>query len=347
MDPLADDVRLVPLVSVLMPTLNSERTLAMCLASIRRQTLGRDAIEILIADGGSKDRTRAIAREHGASILENERVLPEYGLNVAMRAARGRYGIMLGSDEVITSATSFATKVRVLEENPRVHNVVPGGFQTPQGYPLISEYLNRFGDPFSFFMHRIDASDMWRVLRRRYRVEREESDFVLFQLAPDDVLPICDDGHFFSLEYLRTIADPADLSIVPRLLNLMAREHRQIAVVKDDFMQHYSTSDYETAKRKIEWRIVGNVHHATSGAAGYASREHLQPAAFRLKKYLFLPYALSVVAPAFDAARMMVRYRNPAMLYHLPLTVGAGASIVRHIALKAFGVKVPQGIYGK
>lgn len=336
-----------PLVSVLMPTLNSERTIEMCLASIRRQTLGRDEVEILIADGGSKDRTRAIAAEHGAIVLENERVLPEYGLNVALTAARGRYAIMLGSDEVLTNERSFAMKVRVLEENPHVHNVVPGGFETPEGYPAISDYVNRFGDPFSFFMHRIDASDMWHMLQERYRVARAEPDYLVVQLGPRDVLPICDDGHFFSLEYLRTIADPADLSIIPRLLNLMAREHRQLAVVKDDFMRHYSTSDYRTAKRKIEWRIVGNVHHVASGSVGYASREDLQPAAFSMKKYFFIPYSLSVIGPVIDAARMTVRYRNAAMLYHVPLTTFAGLSILKHTALKALGVKVGHGVYGK
>jgi hypothetical protein len=68
---------------------------------------------------------------------------------------------------------------------------------------------------------------------------------------------------------------------------------------------------------------------------------------FRLKKYFFIPYALSVVGPAVDAARMTVRYRNPAMMYHVPLTVGAGVSILKHTALKALGVKVGHGVYGK
>jgi glycosyltransferase involved in cell wall biosynthesis len=336
-----------PLVSVLMPTLNSERTLEMCLSSIRRQTLGRDEVEILIADGGSKDRTRAIAAEHGAIVLENERVLPEYGLSVAMKAARGAYGLMLGSDEVMLNPTSLATKVRLMEENPKVHNVIPGGANAPEGYPPISDYMNRFGDPFSFFMHRIDATDMWNVLRRRYAVAREEPDYVVFQLDADDVLPICDDGHFFRLDYLRQTADLGDLTIIPRLLNLMAKEHRQIAVVKNDFMVHHSTADYKTAKAKIEWRIVGNVHHTSSGSVGYASREDLQPRAFRWKKYLFIPYALSVAAPAMDAALLTWRYRSPAMLYHLPLAVGAGLSIVKHTAMKALGVRVTHGVYGK
>jgi hypothetical protein len=79
---------------------------------------------------------------------------------------------------------------------------------------------------------------------------------------------------------------------------------------------------------------------------GFASRESLQPRAFRWKKYLFLPYALSVAAPAVDAAMLTMRYRNPAMLYHLPLTVRTGVSIVKHGVLKALGVKVAHQKYG-
>jgi glycosyltransferase involved in cell wall biosynthesis len=336
-----------PLVSILMPTLNSERTIEMCLSAIRRQTIDRDLVEILIADGGSKDRTRDIARAHGAIILENPRVLPEYGLNVAMTAARGHYGLMLGSDEVLANEASLATKVKLLSENPLVHNVIFGGFLVPDGYPPISHYVNRFGDPFSFFMHRLDAADIWNELYERFELVREEPDYRIFHLRDDDVMPICDDGHFFRLDYLRTIADPSDLSLIPRLINVMAKEHRQIAVVKNDFMTHYSTADYKTAKAKIEWRIVGNVHHVDSGSVGYASREDLQPSAFRWKKYLFVPYALSVAGPAIDAARLTARYGNAAMLYHLPLAVGAGLSIVKHRALKALGVKVEHRVYGK
>lgn len=335
-----------PLVSVLMPTLNSERTLEMSLASIRRQTIGRDAVEILIADGGSTDQTRAIAREHGAIILENERVLPEYGVMVAMAAARGRYALIMGSDEVILNESSFAIKARLLEENPHVHNVISGGIRNPKGFPPIGHYMNRCGDPFSYFMHRIDMGDHWNALRRRYRIVREESDYAIVEIGKYQSFPICD-GHFFRLEYLRTIADVTDHTIIADLFQNMAREHRQVAVVKNDFIDHYSTARYKTAKAKIEWRVVGNLHHADEGLAGYVNREELQPSTWRWKKYLFIPYALSVAGPAVDAAVLAVRCRTPAMLYHLPLTVGTGLSIVKHGALKVLGIKPALKVYGK
>lgn len=319
----------------------------MCLAAIREQTLGHDAVEILMADGGSKDKTREIAKKYGAIILENTRVLPEFGLSVALAAARGRFGLFVGSDEVMTNKAALETKVRLMAENPKVHNVTHAGVRNPDGYPLLGDYLNRFGDPFSFFMHRIDAGDHFNALRGRYNVVREEPDYVVMKFGKNDVLPLVDGGHFFRLEYLRTIADVTDHTIIARLFIMMASEHRLLGVVKNDLIRHYSGCAYKTVKAKVEWRIVNNIHHVESGAAGFVGREQLQPRSFRMKKYLFIPYALSIAGPALDAAVLTVKHKNPAMLYHVPLTVGAGLSILKHTALKALGVKVGQKVYGK
>lgn len=58
-----------PLISIVMPAYNAERTIELALRSIRMQTIA-DQIEILVIDGGSTDATREIARQYGAVILE-------------------------------------------------------------------------------------------------------------------------------------------------------------------------------------------------------------------------------------------------------------------------------------
>lgn len=52
-------------VFVQIPCLNEERTLPDVLASIPRRIEGVDAVEILVVDDGSTDRTVEVAREHG------------------------------------------------------------------------------------------------------------------------------------------------------------------------------------------------------------------------------------------------------------------------------------------
>lgn len=68
------------LVSIVIPTRNSESTLGACLESIRCQTY--PSIEIVVVDSGSTDNSRRIASEHNAKIVSK---------NCRMAAARN-YG---------------------------------------------------------------------------------------------------------------------------------------------------------------------------------------------------------------------------------------------------------------
>src|SRR5215469_16468574 len=54
------------MISIIIPTLNEEQALPLLLDAIRRQ--GADH-EVIVADGGSEDRTVAIALDHGARTL--------------------------------------------------------------------------------------------------------------------------------------------------------------------------------------------------------------------------------------------------------------------------------------
>ena len=63
-----------PLVSVIIPTYNSEKTLAKCLKSIKNQSYRN--IEVIVVDRFSKDRTVEIAKSYKAKVyqLDYERV---------------------------------------------------------------------------------------------------------------------------------------------------------------------------------------------------------------------------------------------------------------------------------
>ena len=56
-----------PTISILIPTLNSAKTLRACLESIAMQDYPKDNIEIIIADGGSTDGTLEIISEFSSA----------------------------------------------------------------------------------------------------------------------------------------------------------------------------------------------------------------------------------------------------------------------------------------
>ena len=87
-------------VTVVMPCLNEAETLAICIDKARRSLDENGVVgEVLVADNGSTDGSQAIAREHGARVVD----VPEKGYGAALmggiRAANGTYVIMADADD--------------------------------------------------------------------------------------------------------------------------------------------------------------------------------------------------------------------------------------------------------
>lgn len=85
--------------SFIIPTLNEEENIQNCLKSLSEQTW--PDFEVIIADGGSLDRTVEIAREYGFKVLPVEKTRPHdvsTAKNLGAKYAQGDYLFFLDAD---------------------------------------------------------------------------------------------------------------------------------------------------------------------------------------------------------------------------------------------------------
>lgn len=85
-----------PYVSVVIPVYNEEQYIEACLASVLDQDYPADRYEVIVADGGSSDRTRDIvmsvaARNANVRLIDNPGRTQAAGLNHAILASRGEF----------------------------------------------------------------------------------------------------------------------------------------------------------------------------------------------------------------------------------------------------------------
>jgi len=87
-----------PLVSIVIPTYDSEKTLAECLESIKNQTY--ECIEVIIVDKFSKDKTVEIAKSYGVKVISAYANNPE-ARNIGILNSEGDYVLLLDSNMVL------------------------------------------------------------------------------------------------------------------------------------------------------------------------------------------------------------------------------------------------------
>ncbi|HEY3821743.1 MAG TPA: glycosyltransferase family 2 protein [Polyangiaceae bacterium] len=105
----------VPFVSVAMPSYNEEPYIEECLRSLLGQDYPADRMEILVADGGSKDRTREIvgrlaSEDRRIRLLDNsEHRIQSYGMNLAIKESKGEF--ILITDVHAEYAQNYVSKL--------------------------------------------------------------------------------------------------------------------------------------------------------------------------------------------------------------------------------------------
>lgn len=125
-----------PLISILVATRNSARTLGRCLDSIRAQVF-RD-FELIVMDGASADATAELLKT-SADVVTRWRSEPDRGIyhawNKALREARGEWICFLGADDWLSDPQAFERLAPTLQAGghgcrvvySRVRRVDPAG----------------------------------------------------------------------------------------------------------------------------------------------------------------------------------------------------------------------------
>jgi glycosyltransferase involved in cell wall biosynthesis len=88
------------LVSIVIPTYNSEKSIETCIKSIKKQIY--DNIEIIIVDNYSSDETNNIAKKYDSSIIKTKSERAK-ARNMGIKKAKGEFILSLDSDMELTS----------------------------------------------------------------------------------------------------------------------------------------------------------------------------------------------------------------------------------------------------
>ena len=109
-----------PLVSVVIPTYNSEKTLGKCLESIKKQSYKN--IETIVVDKFSSDGTKKLIKKMKVKLfeLDAERTTSK---NFGLKKAIGKYITFIDSDMELTKNV-IAECVKIIENDSKIGGVI-------------------------------------------------------------------------------------------------------------------------------------------------------------------------------------------------------------------------------
>lgn len=291
-----------------MPTLNVETLLANALSSIRRQTYPRGQCEIILADAHSTDRTREIAKEFGAVVLDDDGKNMEEGKRLAVRHATGEYIVFVDADNEISHSDYIELAIKALAANPQALGV--------EAYYPASSRMSSFC---AYLTDRLHISDpiCWLMSENPKLVGRE-GEIEHWRLPGNSLsYPLGANGFVFRRADLELVKAGEHFQDTHAALNLMRGGKREWLRVRGRGVHHYYVQTWWGFVKKRRRATVHFLRTQEEVQTNWMKEKPLVPL------WLAALYCVTLVGPVYHTLQGLIRDGDARWLWHVPTCVGS------------------------
>ncbi len=323
----------LPSISVVIPTLNSERALDRCLESVDRQDYPRDRIEVIIVDAGSMDGTLETARRHKVDkVLPNPLRTGEAGKVVGIDASTREIVALIDSDNVLDGTDWLRRMVKPFE-NPQICSSEPLYWTYRREDSVIDRYcaLTGVNDPLCLFLGNYDRysylSGKWTCMRVKEEIDR--GDYLEVVIDKDSVPTMGANGYLVRRDVLKTVDYHPYYFDIDVVYQLVQMGYNRIARPKTGII-HLYCDGVGLFHRKQKRRIDDYFYFKKSGMRQYK---------YDLRSTGYASYIVSTVLVLpliYQSVRGYARKRDTAWFFH-PLACW--------ITLVAYGSSTIKGMF--
>lgn len=300
-----------PKVSIITPTLNSQRTLGSCLNSIRKQDYPRP-VEIIIADGESHDSTLEIAKKYKATVVRNRLKTGEAGKAVGVKHAQGKILAFVDSDNVLPGKNWLRQMVQPFLDDPDIIASEPLYFSYRREDHWLTRYfaLLGMGDPLNLFVGNYDKysfmTDRWTGLD----IPSEDKGRYLLLRLGDEIPTIGANGFLIKKSVLERYPIKNYLFDIDVVRFLAQKTSVKVAKVKIGIV-HLFAGNITTFVRKQRRRIRDYFYFQKSGFRVEPDIERLNNG-----KKKFILSCVTILPLFLQTATGFLRKRDTAWLFH-------------------------------
>ena len=304
-----------PAISVIIPTLNSAKTIKNCLESIRNQNYNQETIEILIIDGGSQDMTKAIAEEFSAVFIEetDRRRQPEARKALGLARAKNGLVLFIDSDNILPHKEWLKRMLEPILENKEIIAVQPLRYDYNKSFSLLNRYFALFGvnDPIAYYFNKRDrlswAETNWRMQGKA----EDKGNYYYVQFQKDKLPTLGANGFLARKEILRKArVTPDEFFHIDINYDLIELGYDKYGIIKDTIIHLSGDNIFSFLRKRL--RFMEEYHQK-----GYSLRRYrLYENKDRYKLLVFIFFSLTFVKPLYDSMKGFMKIHDLAWFVH-------------------------------
>ncbi|MBI2596886.1 glycosyltransferase family 2 protein [Candidatus Daviesbacteria bacterium] len=311
-----------PSVSVAIATRNSERTLALCLSSVRNQNYP-SGLEIIIADGGSVDQTLVIARRFKSRIIN----VPEYKQNaeynkgVAVKKCKNEILLMIDHDNILPHKNWLKNMIRPLVEDSTIIGSGVLRFHYDKDMSLVDRYSALYGgtDPVTIFFNKsAHQGYLYQNFHLKGELVEERKYYYKVQLYPNALPALGGNGSILRRSLLKYANTKAQYFFhIDIHVDLAKKGYTTYAFVKDTII-HLTNNNFIPFLRRRRY-FIEKYHFVDHTKRRYSIYDSKTDKSALLG---YVVYSLSIILPTLDAMRGFIKIRDYAWFLHPLMCLG-------------------------
>lgn len=304
-----------PVISVIIPALNSARTIKNCLESIRNQNYNQETIEILIIDGGSQDMTKAIAEELGAVFIEETDKMdqPEARKALGLARAKGDFVLFIDSDNILPHKEWLNRMLEPILENKEIIAVQPLRYHYDKSFSLLNRYFALFGvnDPIAYYFNKRDRLSWAEINWKMKGKAVDKGNYYYVQFQKDQLPTLGANGFLARKEVLKKArVTPEEFFHIDINYDLVELGYDKYGIIKDTIIHLSGDNLFSFLKKRL--RFMQEYHQK-----GYSLRRYrLYENKDRYKLFVFIFFSLTLIKPLYDSIKGFMKIPDLAWFMH-------------------------------
>jgi glycosyltransferase involved in cell wall biosynthesis len=309
----------MPSISIVIPTYNSEKTIEACLESIVNQNYPKDKIEVIIVDGGSKDKTIKIIESFTkllkVKIVHEKTGRPEAATAIGYNYAKSDLIANIPSDNVLPHNEWLNQMVEPFKRFKEVVATQPLRYSYKRNLGLLDRYFALFGvnDPISYYLNKRDRlswlEEGWSLLGDA----KDIGNFFLVKFNLSEVPTLGANGYIVKREIVQKVTSNVfNFFHIDSNLDLIRMGYNLYGIVKTDIIHQSGEKFLKYFQRRIRYL---QIYFRDKNRRRY----HLyNPSSYvdKINLLKFIAFSLTMVRPTYDAIKGYKKIPDKAWFLH-------------------------------